>query len=196
MNLANMNQKELEPVPAELIQTIREFVDNWCGALASRRRPNGPLYHYCDANALLSIFRTRSLWATGTRYLNDRSELIALLRKLPELTQKHTGTRAGQAAVELSRVIQTWGADIFANAIGAEICVACFSEDGDVLSQWRAYADDGHGFAIGFDTTQLRVLTGSGPGVGELKRISYGGTDEQELIDKLFQGFAERIEPY
>lgn len=35
---------------------------------------------------------------------------------------------------------------------------SCFSLNGDVLSQWRAYADDGHGYAIGFDATTLLKL--------------------------------------
>ena len=34
--------------------------------------------------------------------------------------------------------------------------VACFSRDGDHLGQWRAYADDGRGFAIGFDSKALK----------------------------------------
>jgi hypothetical protein len=33
--------------------------------------------------------------------------------------------------------------------------VACFSESSDLLSQWRAYSDDGAGFAIGFDAEFL-----------------------------------------
>ncbi|WP_353867109.1 DUF2971 domain-containing protein [uncultured Desulfovibrio sp.] len=28
--------------------------------------------------------------------------------------------------------------------------ICCLSEHGDILSQWRTYADDGRGFAIGF----------------------------------------------
>ncbi|WP_416152053.1 DUF2971 domain-containing protein [Pseudomonas sp. Bout1] len=32
----------------------------------------------------------------------------------------------------------------------------CFSKAGDVLSQWRAYADDGQGYAIGFDSKLLK----------------------------------------
>jgi len=47
----------------------------------------------------------------------------------------------------------------------AMLMLACFSLDADVLSQWRAYGDDGQGFAIGFapelikaPAKQLRVL--------------------------------------
>lgn len=188
--------KALPPVPAEFLQVVREFVDVWSQSLRSRRQPPGPLYHYCDANALVNIFKTRSLWATGTRYLNDTTELVSLLQNLPKTATKHEATPAGRVLVELSRVMQTWGAEIFANAIGAEIYVACFSEDGDMLSQWRSYADDGRGFAIGFDTRRLRALNAAGPDAGELRRIVYSGPDEQQLIDDLFGGLSLRIEPY
>jgi|GEM_PF-5813418 len=33
--------------------------------------------------------------------------------------------------------------------------IACFSLTGDILSQWRAYADDGKGVSIGFNTKSL-----------------------------------------
>jgi hypothetical protein len=37
------------------------------------------------------------------------------------------------------------------------LMIACFSLDADVLSQWRAYADDGRGFAIGFSKEQMQI---------------------------------------
>ncbi|WP_259445336.1 DUF2971 domain-containing protein [Paenibacillus lautus] len=36
--------------------------------------------------------------------------------------------------------------------------VACFSKEGDKLSQWRGYADDGNGISVGFNTDSLRKL--------------------------------------
>lgn len=35
----------------------------------------------------------------------------------------------------------------------------CLSEDGDVLSQWRGYADNAQGVAIGFEIENLRIST-------------------------------------
>ena len=32
--------------------------------------------------------------------------------------------------------------------------VVCFCEDGDVLSQWRGYADNGKGCSLGFSVKQ------------------------------------------
>lgn len=39
-----------------------------------------------------------------------------------------------------------------------EIYCACLSEHPDSLSQWRAYGEDGKGFAIGFSTTHLQSI--------------------------------------
>lgn len=33
--------------------------------------------------------------------------------------------------------------------------ISCFSKNGDLLSQWRAYAEDGKGFSIGFDSNYI-----------------------------------------
>lgn len=41
----------------------------------------------------------------------------------------------------------------YSNLFGKYIC--CFSKEGDLLSQWRAYANDGKGFSIGFDIKKL-----------------------------------------
>lgn len=38
-----------------------------------------------------------------------------------------------------------------------EAFAICFSECGDLLSQWRGYADDGRGVAIGFDFNKLNT---------------------------------------
>ena len=48
--------------------------------------------------------------------------------------------------------------DLKANTAEAHYLASCFSEDGDMLSQWRAYADDAKGFAVGFDNTAVSIL--------------------------------------
>jgi len=73
----------------------------------------------------------------------------------------------------------------------------CLSEAGDLLSQWRAYAADGSGIAIGFDPDVLtrdfgRVSFGSQ--YFELLKVAYGEdsiTGELETIAKtVFEGMA------
>lgn len=109
------------------------------------------LYHYCDANAFQSIVQNKELWFSDVFAMNDFSEM-------------HWGygvweSAASQMAGELSRE--------FVDRIDKRIhetskfflpLICCFSKDGDVLSQWRAYAQDGHGFAIGFSASELGQL--------------------------------------
>jgi hypothetical protein len=82
------------------------------------------------------------------------------------------------------------------------LMLACFSLDADVLSQWRAYADDGCGFAIGFaprllkiPAKQLRVLYNEDAQIQELtnnlKHVyqiekSKGFTYDEEFRSHLF----------
>jgi hypothetical protein len=102
-----------------LKKKVYQFVEQWNANLVGSRRVPDVIHHYCDANALVNIFKTRRLWATGHRYLNDRSELIAMFRDLPKLTGgiKHP---AANLLTELSDVEHTFGAKILGQAIGME----------------------------------------------------------------------------
>jgi hypothetical protein len=53
--------------------------------------------------------------------------------------------------------------------------ISCYSLDADVLSQWRAYADDGRGFAIGLDPKVMQMPA-------KKLRVLY---DEEEQIFEL-----------
>lgn len=43
--------------------------------------------------------------------------------------------------------------------LNGNILASCFSQSGDVLSQWRAYANDGKGYAIGFNAADIIQLS-------------------------------------
>ena len=166
-----------------LKQKVYQFVEQWSANLAGSRRVPDVVYHYCDANALVNIFKTRRLWATGHRYLNDRSELTAMFRDLPKLTGgiKHP---AAKLLTELSEVEHTFGAKILGQAIGMEHFCTCFSANGDLLSQWRAYADDGRGFAVGFQTRSLKHY--------KFRRMLYA-SDQTACLKDLFLGLGNIV---
>jgi DUF2971 family protein len=61
--------------------------------------------------------------------------------------------------------------------------VCCFSAAGDELGQWRAYADNGRGYALGFDANALEqaFATANLPGSGHMSfQVNY---DEAQLRD-------------
>jgi len=53
--------------------------------------------------------------------------------------------------------------------------VCSLSESGDDLGQWRAYADNGRGYVLGFDTTELETAftQDDQPGYAQTSPLTY-----------------------
>ena len=111
------------------------------------------LYHYTSAEALLGILQSGSLWATDIRFLNDTAEFSFAYRVL--LRELHN--RAGRLRNERVRSIVQDELAEAASRTNASAYVISFSEHGNALSQWRAYAPR-DGVAIGFHPGALRSV--------------------------------------
>ena len=101
------------------------------------------LYHYCDANAFLSIVRNKKLWLCSTNKMNDLNEGSVVERELRRRMEGRYDSLSCQS-------VQV-GIDVFRN----ETYACCFSGKADSTVQWMTYADEGKGFAIGFDSRVL-----------------------------------------
>lgn len=112
------------------------------------------LYHYCSGNTLLAILQNKTVRACDVDKMNDYLEFkwgLEVLKDALKLCEDDTSTEY----VGLIR-------DFVETSIGRFVpVIACFSTDGDVLSQWRAYAEDGQGFCIGFSTKSLSKFPGN-----------------------------------
>jgi hypothetical protein len=98
------------------------------------------LYHYTSQDGLLGIVQSRAIWATNISYMNDATEFgLARDRLLEEIRTRYIR----KASVDVVSWITTKITD-------SPICVSCFCEDGDLLSQWRGYAGDGYGYSLAF----------------------------------------------
>jgi len=104
------------------------------------------LYHYCSATTLFAIIKNQSLRATSLAYLNDQREVVhgqeALVAWCDSALKTEQRALSIKALTEMKEVAQAY--DI-RNLFGI-----CFSQAGDKLSQWRGYANQGRGYAIGF----------------------------------------------
>lgn len=100
------------------------------------------LYHYCGVEAFMRIIETKSIMLSSVLGFNDYLEtkwIVPLMREVfQEKRTRHNGTF-------FDTVKQHY------NTNQTVPFMTCFSSDGDTLSQWRAYAADGAGFAIGFN---------------------------------------------
>ncbi len=120
------------------------------------------VYHYCSLEALKGIVESKTLWASSFRYMNDHSEVLVSQNALAENHDVLLGDLAASKAHQpLKRALKR------VSAQELEFYIVSFCRQPDKLSQWRYYADNGKGVAIGFRRASFGGLL--------LKDVSYGG---------------------
>jgi hypothetical protein len=113
------------------------------------------LYHYTSLNGFLSIIETQSLFFSNVNFLNDSKEI------------KHGVDIVLKAIEEIADSDILYKMKDNINLLHkSEKYVTCFSKEGDLLSQWRAYGNNGKGISIGFQFYDLtnsfdKFLTGT-----------------------------------
>ena len=113
------------------------------------KKPPPPLiYHYTDGTGLRGIFESGKLWFTDIFKLNDPTEVRHGLNPAIEIINQraHNGPPELKLFSNILKRMVNEGIELTAHHF-----VCCFSKDAEDLGQWRAYADNGRGFVIGFD---------------------------------------------
>jgi hypothetical protein len=139
-------------------------------------QPDGLLYHYTTQEGLLGILERKKIWASHLQYLNDASEgqiFTKLLRdEFKQRTAKGSkdtaqkfiafsqlmGVLEGQPESKIQcaeNKVLDWGLNAFSWINAQDTFVASFSEQGDLLSQWRAYSGETGGYSLGFPRSYL-----------------------------------------
>ena len=107
---------------------------------------NEIFYHYCSANTFYKIISSKSLWLCDIRHMNDCEELLYGEKQFMNILCK---SNLPKALIE--NIL-----DIYKQFYNSLVLLSIsFSESGEILSQWRGYADDAKGFCIGFDANSL-----------------------------------------
>lgn len=138
------------------------------------------LFHYTQADGLIGILKSGSLFATHANFLNDTSEcriLSDLLKPLLATENDKLIKRLIEREMLSDEILREYGrqvgglqadkaleaiANATENVAPIYICSFCIHSETDdaftngLLSQWRGYADGG--FAIEFDELQLDKL--------------------------------------
>jgi hypothetical protein len=153
--------------------------------LSSKRTPR-ILYHYTSGSGLIGILKSKSIWATSIRFLNDSTEYSLALKIAQAVIQNRIESARNNFDRGLYNVLK---ARLAGEEGHGEVYVSSFTEKGDQLSQWRAYSPPSGGFAIGFKSKSLTDLTGSNPD-RFLARCTYETSSQEELIRNLIQAVA------
>ena len=143
------------------------------------------LYHYTTQGGLLGILRDNCMWATAAHYLNDSSEYAYGLELIADaLRAESTKANSHEEAANLSAIAEALSPFL-------SICVVSLSSEGDLLSQWRAYAGNLGGFALGLRSEYLREA--AHPQGFYLVPCLYTRADQQEAASQLIEEFRERM---
>lgn len=166
----------IEPVRNEIIQELE---------LAKGRSLPDKLYHYTNTKGLNGIIQSNNLWASDFRSLNDSTELVygtnLLIEELDESAKEYDGF-VSELLLKLSNLYKDHG-DAYRDY--SETYIISFSEDPDVLSQWRAYSDQAIGCCVEFDFTDSHLFTITGetsPWSLEILPVIYDKSLQSKLI--------------
>jgi len=109
--------------------------------------PQERLYHYTSFTGFLGIVKSRTLWASDIRYMNDSAEL----KHAADLIRTEINSRiaAGHAKPDLLNQFLDWVTHRITN--GHMLFASSFRSNGNLLSQWRGYSRLGKGVSLGFD---------------------------------------------
>lgn len=143
------------------------------------------IYHYCGVDGFLGIVREKELWLSHCRFMNDYAEHVGMLRQAHEhlqgLTLHGPQEEFRKALHHLSGLVQQ------------SPYLACFSAESDVLSQWRAYANDGAGFAIGFSKDAIKRLCDDREKAADvglsLRQVSYDPSQASDMLRAIIQSY-------
>ena len=132
----------------EATSILQEFIKK-----VEAKKPPSLLYHYTNDVAVTGIIEGGKIWFSDIFRQNDPSELrhglsiaIDALKSLITDDRPEIGTFTSLfERLDLDGGIEA----------SAHYFISCFSGNGDDLGQWRAYAENGLGFALGFDTSSL-----------------------------------------
>ena len=181
-------------IPADMQEAIETFfrksegIVNAFAADIEKEPPPPMIYQYTNDVGLRGILENGKLWFTDIFNLNDPAELkhgISSAVKIISAKIDEERPEIGQFSNNLSAMLQG------AIEETAHYFVCCFSKAGDDLGQWRAYADNGRGYAIGFEAKMLeQAFANATPGPGRMTfPITYGEEKlreiHQEIIDEV-----------
>jgi hypothetical protein len=185
-------------IPADIEVELQKFNQEATQILTSfakkmdARLPPPIIYHYTNDLGLKGILESGKIWLTDIFSLNDPSELSHGYSHAVNILKSMVadGPPDGKA---FCQALEAWitqaGVQEFAHFF-----VSSFSSNGDDLGQWRAYADNGRGYALGFDTRTLEnVFTNersASDGSNNTISVIYNDTQlaelQKQLIERMF----------
>jgi hypothetical protein len=116
--------------------------------IAQHPWPNDVMYHYTSKEALQNIVSTKRMWATDLRKMNDPRELRHGRDLIDQRIKAAVRKLRNPLKETFLRTVQRLFGTLMADR-STSFSIS-FSEHPDLPHQWRDYAADGQGFALGW----------------------------------------------
>jgi hypothetical protein len=180
--------KAISDYGVEATEILQAFINT-----VEAEKPPPVIYHYTNDAGLAGIIETGRLWFSDIFGLNDPSELRhGLSIGIELLKSRITGARPEIAT--FASMFERFDLDAGIEEAG-HFFICCFSADGDDLGQWRAYADDGQGFALGFDTSLLEDVFTKKKGKPIEQHSTFHVTYDDQELTRIQAAFVDRVDP-
>lgn len=182
-------------VPPDMMDAIAAFqakaqqvIDSFKATLESYQAPS-VVYHYTNDAGLRGILESGRLWLTDIFSLNDPSELRHSLRR----AVRNLNEKAADGPPESKLFARDFGSLDEGLHRTAHFFSCSFSERGDDLGQWRAYADNGRGYGLGFDTTALEQAFGANGEMATSSNAAFPVTYDDSSLDRIHRQLIEKM---
>lgn len=143
--------------------------------------PPENLFHYTNYEGAKGIVESKSIWLTKLAYLNDKSELKLAIKLFQDKVLDLSKTLNCATTISFLKKV----ADQLESFNSTNICVASFCENGNLLSQWRSYGNNGSGVAMAFNGDLLNKLAKNNSIL--LCRCVYSFADQARIIEELIE---------
>jgi hypothetical protein len=159
--------------------SFADFIPDGLAKEITGKKAPDTLFHYTDGGAVIGIVDKKALWATSVQYMNDPHEVHFMIsevvkrcsNKIKDIPTENlhliptldtiSNTQHNEEDVKNTILIMLleYTIDLLNHYSGSgyQICLISLSEEGDLLSQWRAYAPH-NGYSIGFNANELKKL--------------------------------------
>lgn len=175
---------------AQFEKETDEIITGFCQKLDEISPPDF-IYHYTNDVGLQGILESGKLWFTNIFNLNDPSELrhgCQPIINILKTTTKGAPTELNIFSKKLSDDLNELVERI------AHLYIFSFSHNGDDLGQWRAYGDNGRGFALKFDCRTLeQAFINNGPDRNCTFPIKYEENSLREMSKKVIDQLTSYI---
>ena len=154
---------------------------------------NNILYHYCSNEKAYNILKGKTIRLSDIIKSNDSFEMNILFPEFfDELLNIYNDFNGFDYEFCYNKKRNSIAWQHFVKDLEKEVTklihsgnistyVVCFSEEGDLLSQWRGYANDAQGVALGFDFNMLEKYA-QNSSLLRLEKVIYLSPEERKQL--------------